>query len=148
MTRILFRTVQVALLLLYSVSVLGADVELLGLRPDEAIERLGAPVSVYISTSEETELEAVTFFYDDFRYLYFHDNRVWQVRHDDRSEQTLHGADVGISREQLLSSFGTPAHDDGDSVTFALEDRGFPVRLRAFFEENTVIDLYLYRADF
>mgnify|MGYP006426682861 CR=1 FL=1 len=155
-------------LLLGSASVIAAQREMLGATPEEIIDRLGPPESVYSADSPAADVRAVVFFYDDYRYFYFYDNRVWQVRLDERSDHEVEGfvperttdadADAddrqrfvapGDNRRALFNAFGSPVLDDGESLVFDLEDRGYPVRLRAFVDEQyRIVDMYLYRADF
>ncbi len=179
----------VSLLFLATVSGVAAHRELLGASPREVILRLGPPDSVYSSDSPIADVNAVVFFYNDYRYVYFHADRVWQVRLDERSEHEVDGlatdstsgdeesdavrepdgpdlphaeeesaatsersrlaVSPGDDRRSLFEAFGSPLLDDGDSLVFELEDRGYPVRLRAFLDEqDTIVDIYLYRADF
>lgn len=127
---------------------LGADPSMLGLTPPEVIDRLGSPVRVYVASSEVAELETVVFFYDDYRYVYFHDNRVWQIRVDERSDLEVLGISAGTSRRDVLLELGPAVHEDDESAVFELEDRGFPVRARFFFRDDSVVDSYVYRADY
>ena len=154
------------ILFFVTVSGVSAHRRLLGASPDEVIAQLDAPAAVYVSSSRVADVDAVVFFYADYRYVYFHENRVWQVRLDERSEHGFEGFAVregdgqegqeerpvvipGDSRSQLFDAFGSPVFEDGESLVFELEDDGYPLRLRAFVDdEETIVDLYLYRADF
>lgn len=140
--------VAVILLLLFVAPVLIAEPALLGADPPDALETLGNPAQVYVAESDQVELETVVFFYADFQYLYFHDNRVWQVRYDERSEHRVMGLEMGADRSEVIAKLGPPVAREGDSATFELEDRGFPVRMRAFFEDESLVDLYVYRSDY
>ncbi len=124
------------------------DVSLLGLEPTEVIEELGGPARVYVARSKRVELASVVFFYDDFRYIYFHDNRVWQVRYDERSEEYVLGLPPNSSRRDVLYELGPAVYENGESAVFELGDHGFPVRVRAFFESDRLVDTYIYRADY
>ncbi|MFW5995138.1 MAG: hypothetical protein ACOCRN_03420 [Spirochaetia bacterium] len=140
----------VAAVLSFCVSVYApaADPALLGADPPEVVDTLGSPSRVYVAESDQVELSTVVFFYDDFRYLYFHDNRVWQIRYDERSSHTIMDLELGMERREVVSLLGPPVARDGNSATFELDDRGFPARLRVFFEADTLIDVYMYRSDY
>lgn len=125
-----------------------AEVSLLGLDPTGVVEKLGSPARVYVARSEEVGLASVVFFYDDFRYLYFYDNRVWQVRYDERSEEHVLGLPPDSPRRDVLYELGPAVYEDVDSAVFELGDYGFPVRVRTFFENGRLVDTYIYRADY
>ncbi len=143
--RVLTLSVMIAIV---SVPEVSPGVSLLGLEPKDVIDELGAPDRVYVARSDEVELASVVFFYDDFRYIYFLENRVWQVRYDERSEENVLGLSPNSSRRDVLYELGPAVHEDDDSAVFELGDHGFPVRVRTFFEGDRLVDTYIYRADY
>ncbi len=90
----------------------------------------------------------MVYYYDSYVYLFWYDNRVWQVRLDKRYEGSLGGVFMGDPKEKVLELLGAPFYADGESIIYNLPDRGYPVRIRLFFEEDLLSDLYIYRSDF
>lgn len=121
--------------------------ELVGLTLAEALERLGAPAEVSAVRGEEAWQDDVVFFYPQHLYLFWYQNRVWQVRLDARYEGRFRGLAMGASRGEVVEALGAPMKELPDSVVYQLEERGYPVRLRLHFEEERLVDLYCYRAD-
>ena len=81
-------------------------------------------------------------------YLFWYGSRVWQVRLDKRYEEDLDGFPLGLPKEDILARLGDPYYSDDESFVYVLPDQGYPVRLRLFFGDNLVTDLYIYRGDF
>jgi hypothetical protein len=141
------------LLLLVAASAPGQTVEavdlpeLVGLTLAEALERLGAPAEVSTVRGEEAWQDDVVFFYPRHLYLFWYQNRVWQARLDDRYEGRFLGLGMGASRAEVLAALGSPMKELEGSLVYQLEDRGYPVRLRLYFEEERLVDAYCYRAD-
>jgi len=121
--------------------------ELVGLNLAEALERLGAPAEVSAVRGEEAWQDDVVFFYPQHLYLFWYQNRVWQVRLDARYEGRFRGLAIGASRAEVVEALGAPMKELPDSLVYQLEERGYPVRLRLYFEEERLVDLYCYRAD-
>ncbi len=120
---------------------------LVGLTPAEALERLGAPAEVSAVRGEEAWQDDVVFFYPQHLYLFWYQNRVWQVRLDALYQGGFLGLAMGASRSAVRQALGAPMKELEDSVVYQLEERGYPVRLRLYFEEERLVDLYCYRGD-
>ncbi len=121
--------------------------DLLGMEVQELFSRFGAPDEVYPLRGESEAQDDVVFAYSEGVSLFFFRNRVWQVR-----IEPAYGLDGALpffsSREQAVEMLGPPFAEEGDSFIYLLPDRGYPVRLRLFFSERGMDDIYLYRADF
>ncbi|MCL2792981.1 MAG: hypothetical protein FWD87_07800 [Spirochaetaceae bacterium] len=129
---------------------------LLGLTPAEVIAQLGAPGFVYPLRGSAHWQDNVIFYYDsNHLYLFFFDNRVWQVRYDHRSRDMLIGITPGMAKTTVREILGTPYYS-GDNEDIFLNPagitrprRGFPIRLRLIYDQNNnLYDIYLYRGDF
>ena len=121
--------------------------ELVGLSLAEALGRLGAPAEVSALRGEEAWQDDVVFFYPQHLYLFWFQNRVWQVRLDALYQGRFRGLAMGASRTEVLEALGAPMKELPDSLVYQLEERGYPVRLRLYFEEERLVDLYCYRGD-
>jgi len=121
--------------------------ELVGLTLAESLERLGAPAEVFALRGEEAWQDDVVFFYPQHLYLFWYQNRVWQVRLDAGYEGRFLGLGMGSRRAEVLAALGSPMKELPDSLIYQLEDRGYPVRLRLYFEEERLVDAYCFRAD-
>jgi hypothetical protein len=141
-----------ALLLLTGSAVLAEDaldpVQLIGLGPGEAMRLLGAPEALYTERGEEQRQDDVVFYYPQHLYLFWFEDRVWQVRLDGRYEGEAFGLHMGDGRERVLALMGRPLRELPDSLVYQLPDRGYPMRLRLFFGDGELLaDLYCYRGD-
>ncbi len=124
-----------------------AALALLGMDPPELCSRLGLPDEVYPFRGESEAQDDVVFGYSDGLSLFFFRNRVWQVRIE--PAYVLDGAlPFFSSREQVVEVLGEPFAADGDSFIYLLPDRAYPVRMRIFFSEQGMDDIYIYRADY
>ncbi len=120
---------------------------MLGWTSDEAYTWLGAPEDFFPYRDESGE-ECVVFYFKDHTYLFWYEGRVWQVRADERWEGELDGVAMGASRGEVEAIWGSPINDFDPNPTWTLPDRGYPVRIRLYFdEEDRLIDLYVYRSD-
>ena len=120
---------------------------LLGLDPAGAQERLGAPAEIRSWRGDSPEEDNVLFYYADHLYLFWFRNRVWQVRLDGRSGDSFRNLTMGMTRADVLIQWGSPPYEVEGSWIYDLEDRGWPVRARLFFDDDTLSDLYVYRSD-
>ena len=89
----------------------------------------------------------VVFYYPQHLYLFWYQNRVWQVRLDQRYAGEFLGLKMGQSREAALAALGSPFKELSDSLVYQLEDRGYPVRARLYFENGLLRDAYCFRGD-
>ena len=128
---------------------------LLGLTPPEVFEKLGAPESVYPLRGRAHWQDDVIFYYSSNLYVFFFDNRVWQIRCDHRSKDKVLGVTPGMKKSAIRGVLGKPYHSE-DSEDIYLNpagitraDKGFPVRLRLIYDkDNNLFDIYLYRGDY
>jgi hypothetical protein len=120
---------------------------LVGLTLSEALERLGAPEEVFAARGAEAWEDDVVFYYPRHLYLFWYQNRVWQARLDARYEGRFLALSMGLSRAEVVAALGAPMRELPDSLVYQLEDRGYPVRLRLYFEEDRLVDAYCFRAD-
>lgn len=120
----------------------------LGLDVDQVFEQYGAPQSMYSLRGEQPWQDDVVFFYPDFRYFYWFENRVWQLRLDNRYEGSIEGARMGMNRSEIAQLFGSPHYEDQENWYYELVDRGYPIRSRWHFDDDILVDLYIYRSDF
>jgi hypothetical protein len=120
---------------------------LIGSTPEEAIDTLGAPVEVYGLRGEEPRQDDVVFYYANHLYLFWFQSRIWQVRVDNRFAGRAFGLSMGTSRREVLETMGRPILEFPDSLVFHVEDRGYPIRARLYFDEEGLADLYCFRGD-
>jgi hypothetical protein len=119
----------------------------LGLRVQEVFERLGPPAELFALRGQEAWQDDVVFYYPGGFSLFWYEGRVWQVRLDIRYTGELFRLRMGASRQQVRSTLGSPWREEEAALVYLLEDRGYPVRLRFYFEENLLVDVYCYRGD-
>ncbi|MCL2480241.1 MAG: hypothetical protein FWF38_00870 [Spirochaetaceae bacterium] len=128
---------------------------LLGLTPTEVFAKLGAPESVYPLRGKAHWQDDVIFYYNSNLYLFFFDNRVWQIRCDHRSKQKVVGITPGMKKTAVRGLLGKPYHSE-DTEDIYLNpagitriEKGFPIRLRLIYDkDNNLYDIYLYRGDY
>mgnify|MGYP000125133084 CR=1 FL=1 len=120
---------------------------LIGLTPAEALERLGAPAELLAARGPEPWQDDVVFYYPQHLYLFWYQNRVWQARVDARYQGKVLTVGMGSGRTEVRAALGEPLKEFPDSWVYQLEDRGYPVRLRLYFEEDRLVDAYCYRGD-
>ncbi len=122
--------------------------EKLGFTPTELINTLGAPQNVYTIRGGSPEEDDVLFFYKNSIYAYFNQNRVWQIRLDKNSSETFLGFGSGATEDEIVEILGEPEKIVENSYFYRRPDRGYPVILRLYFENNKLSDLYIYRGDY
>ena len=120
---------------------------LIGLTLEEAYQSLGAPLEVYTLRGTEPGQDDVVFYYPRHLYLFWFQNRVWQARTDARYRGTVFSVSMGSSRQRVLEVMGRPFRDFEDSLVFHIEDRGYPVQARFYFENECLSDVYCFRGD-
>ena len=120
----------------------------LGWTPAEALAWMGAPESLFPYRGAAEREDTVAFFYPDRLYLFWFRDRVWQVRADERWDGEVDGVRMGMDLEEVISLWGPPINDVDPQPTWTLPDRGYPVRIRLYFDEDgRLSDLYVYRSD-
>jgi hypothetical protein len=120
---------------------------LIGLTLEEAYRSLGVPGEVYALRGTEPEQDDVVFYYPSHLYLFWFENRVWQVRVDSRFSGKVFAISMGATRQQVIAALGRPILEFPDSLVFHLEDRGYPIQARLYFDESGLVDLYCFRGD-
>lgn len=125
-----------------------AIAEYLGYTLSDAFEAFGPPEEVFAHRGKKEWQDNVVFYYPDHLYLFWFENRVWQVRLDERYEDEIAGFSMGLPQEEVTASLGKPFFEDDESIMYILPDIGVPVRMRLFFKEEQLVDLYIFRGDF
>jgi len=125
----------------------GGVIELLGMTLQETYAVLGIPKKVFPIRGEEAWQDDVVFDYDGL-YVYWFENRVWQVSIDAGYDESVYGLVIGSSMDGVVTELGNPFHIGGSELIYLLRDRGYPVRVRLCFSEKRLTDVYIYRADF
>lgn len=120
----------------------------LGYTPDKVIEIFGAPHHLEVERGGNPAEDDVIFFYNSRLYLYFNQNRVWQVRMDRFFDMDVDGLRIGDTQERVLELFGNPDKTESDSLLYHREDMGFPVFLKVYLLDEKVDDIYLFRGDY
>jgi hypothetical protein len=120
---------------------------LIGLNLEEVHQILGVPAEVYALRGPEPEQDDVVFYYPGHLYLFWFENRVWQVRADRRFPGRVFSLSMGTSRQQVIETMGRPILEFPDSLVFHIEDRGYPIQARLYFDEDGLADVYCFRGD-
>jgi hypothetical protein len=120
---------------------------LIGLTLEEVYQNLGAPAEVYSLRGTTPGQDDVVFYYPGQLYLFWFENRVWQVRVDGRFPGQVFSFSMGISRQEAIEKLGRPVRQFPDSLVFHIEDRGYPIQARLYFDESGLVDLYCFRGD-
>ena len=123
-------------------------IECVGWTLEQAYTKLGVPEEVFPYRGEKAWQDTVVFYFDEHLYLFWYDNRVWQVRADRRYGKESRGITLGMPKGELEELLGQPYHSDETSLIYSLPDRGYPLRMRLFFDDGILSDLYIYRSDF
>lgn len=121
---------------------------LLGLTLEQGFKRFGPPQQVGVARGTEPWQDDVVFVYPGGVSLFWFKDRVWQVRLSPAFSGTVRGVRIGDTWETVQEVLGPPYFMEKDWVLYHFEMGTFPARLRIFFQEGVVEDLYLYRADF
>lgn len=108
----------------------------------------GPPEEIFPLRGDREQEDNVVFYYSDHFYLFFFHNRVWQVRMDRRYQGDPLNLPFLSSRETVEKVLGPPFAELENSLIFHLRFEGYPVRGRLFFEENRMVDVYIYRGDY
>lgn len=124
----------------------------LGLGIEDLFSSDAVPLHIYPQRGVEADEDNVVFFYGEGFSLFLFKNRVWQVRYDRRAPILPDSLFIGQERSKILSFFLeqelAPLTSGDDSLTYSLRERPWPIRMKLFFSEDKLDDLYVYRADF
>jgi hypothetical protein len=144
--------VFILILFLFRTEIVADDMEyickIIGMNLQEAYNEFGPPDEIFPLRGEEEWHDDVVFYYNNNMYLFWYQNRVWQVRYDERYSEEFLGLKMGMTKEDVITKMGDPFSIVNNSLIYNLMDRGYPIRLRIFFDNNKLNDAYIYRADF
>lgn len=121
---------------------------LLGMTLEDACNRFGAPHQVGVVRGSEPWQDDVLFIYPEGIGLFWFQDRVWQLRLSAPFTGRVRGIQIGDSRDQVSEVIGPPYYIETDWNLYHFEGPSYPIRLRVFFKEGLVEDMYLYRGDF
>jgi hypothetical protein len=120
---------------------------LIGLTLEEVYQELGPPGEVFALRGDKPGQDDVVFYYPSHLYLFWFQNRVWQARVDGRFPGKVFSLPPGSSRQQAIEAMGRPILEFPDSLVFHIEDRGYPIQARLYFDEGGLADVYCFRGD-
>jgi hypothetical protein len=121
---------------------------LIGLDLKGAVDALGLPQDMFPFRAMVDSGDNVVFYYNNYLYLFWYKDRVWQVRCDKRFSFPVLGFTLGMTRAQVEQASARQLTPLGDSLYFDLEDAAYPLRVRLVFAQDVLSDLYVYRSDF
>ena len=121
---------------------------LLGMTLEDAFHRFGPPHQVGVVRGSEPWQDDVLFIYPQGINLFWFQDRVWQVRLSAPFTGKVRGIQIGDSRDQVSEVLGPPYYTETGWNLYHFEGPSYPIRLRVFFREGLVEDMYLYRGDF
>ena len=52
-----------------------------------------------------------------------------------------------LGGQQVIRTMGRPILEFPDSLVFHIEDRGYPIQARLYFDEGGLADVYCFRGD-
>lgn len=120
---------------------------LIGMDPPQVFAALGAPGEIFSWRGAVPAEDDVVFFYPDFRYVFWFQSRVWQVRFDHRYVGTVLGYSPGMSRWEAMAAGQGRLQEAGGSLYLTLDGGRYPLRVRLVLSDDRVTDIYLYRSD-
>ncbi len=126
----------------------GEATALLGSDLSSIVGRYGVPSSVSSVRGELPWQDDVVFRYDSGLSFFWFKNRVWQIRIERGFSGETSGLSMGSTREQVEKLLGRPFYSEGAWTLYHYAGDGFPVRVRMFFDEKGLEDVYIYRGDF
>jgi hypothetical protein len=123
-------------------------VSVLGYSVRELIEGFGPPEKLWPFRGTEPWQDDVVLAYPGGLSFFVWGDRVWQLRLEKDSPLSMLGIKPGMAAEAAIGVLGEPRRAEGPSLGWELGGRAFPVWIRAIVTEGSIVDLYLYRADF
>ncbi len=122
--------------------------EMLGLTAEDVFSRSEIPESIFSYRGNTPDEDNVVFYYPDSIYLFWFQDRIWQVRADERWIGDVNGVRMGMNLQDVRELWGPPVNNRDDNPTWTLPDQGYPVRIRLYFSDTGALnDMYVYRAD-
>ncbi len=129
--------------------IFSAPGELLGIDFSQSMEILGSLSKIYPLRGTGAWQDDVVFFYENHIYLYWYNDRVWQVRWDSYAASSFMGIDPGSSSFEISGILELqPSSKGADWEIYFLKELPHPLRLRFFYDEDKAVDFYLYRGAF
>lgn len=122
--------------------------KLIGSTPGQLVESFGSPDFVFVERGKSTPEDDVVFFYNSRLYVYFNQNRAWQVRLDEKFKDKVIDIKIGDDIESIISVLGAPKDTIQNSIIYHRPDRGYPVFMRLYFKNEKLDDIYFYRGDY
>lgn len=119
----------------------------LGQTLEELVGSLGLPDDLYPLRGPTPGQDSVVFYYSDSFTYYLADGHVWQVRADRNGLFQGDPLSLGLPARDVRSLMGEPQRRGEDFSIYSLDRIGFPVAAAFYFEEG-LSDLYVYRSDF
>jgi len=120
---------------------------LIGMNPAQAFAALGAPQEIFAWRGQEPAEDDIVFFYPDFRYVFWFQSRVWQVRFDGRYAGTVLGFSIGMDHAAAQAQAEGRLQEAGDSLYLALDTGPYPIRVRLAMVDHRIADIYVFRSD-
>jgi hypothetical protein len=121
---------------------------ILGLGLSESLSRFGAPSSVIAVRGDAAWQDDVAFVYGSGFTLFLYGDRIWQLRFTKPYAGSIYGLFIGDPSQKVLSTLGQPYENSPDNFVYRMPYKSYPVRLRLVLQDDRIIDVYLYRADF
>lgn len=141
------KNILLLILFLTSFSVFTLD-QYIGLTPAEVLDTFGPPDYLYSERGQREEEDDIVFFYNTRLYIYFNQNRVWQLRVDKEYSMDVLDIKIGDSLKVVKDFLGEPYKEYEDSSVYRRPDAGYPLFLRIYYIDNMVNDIYLFRGDY
>ncbi|MDA3811248.1 MAG: hypothetical protein PF518_13075 [Spirochaetaceae bacterium] len=124
----------------------------LGATISEIFEYPVIPEEIYPNRGIEEDEDNVIFYYSNGFYLFLFENRVWQVRYDRNYKEAILDLKMENTMVQILADKLeegiTPLFSGDNYLTFQIAESPYPVRMKLFFTDDKLDDLYIFRADF
>jgi hypothetical protein len=148
----MFRLRMLAIILLVLAAAAAAaesddPIDFIGMDPAQLFAALGAPREIFTWRGAEPMEDNIVFFYPDFRYVFWFQSRVWQVRFDNRYSGTVLGFSIGMKRADVEAGGQGRLQESGGSLFLSLDTGRYPVRVRLAMLDDRVDDIYVYRSD-
>jgi hypothetical protein len=121
--------------------------DLIGMDPAQVFAALGAPREIFTWRAAEPAEDNIVFFYPDFRYVFWFQSRVWQVRFDHRYAGAVLGFSIGMKRAEVEAGGQGRLQESDGSLFLSLDTSRYPVRVRLAMLDDRVDDIYVYRSD-
>jgi hypothetical protein len=120
---------------------------LIGMDPAQLVAALGAPREIFAWRGMEPSEDDIVVFYPDFRYVFWFQSRVWQVRFDRRYAGSVLGFSIGMERAEAQARGQGRLEDRDGSLYLALDTGPYPLRVRLAMDDDRIADIYVFRSD-